>query len=156
MIRSTFLTVLIAFTLISCEKFDKDCNKDLECSFCLEKDFPGKKGEKDKGDIDAAAGDKVKDNHQQGTYGEHNGGCSKDSKSEIKEIIVEPILYDEECGCATSGLIKYVKDNKTIALVKYTEDGCKGIATKILCHDGDCQSKKAKCCTFEQDCSVGE
>jgi hypothetical protein len=156
MSRFILTSLILSLAFMSCGKFDKDCDKDLSCSFCMDKDFPVKDNVADNSDFDKGQESDLKgkdfDNKEKG---EHKG-CDKDKKSVMEEIVVEPIYYDESCGCATSGLVKYVKDNKTIALVKYDDPECTGYGIKIQCYNGDCESSKAKCCKFEQDCSPKE
>ena len=69
---------------------------------------------------------------------------------------LEPIIWNEEGTCIVGGFVKYLKDGKTVALVRYGlgEDGNYGI--KTLCVNGDCEDQQATTCTFENDCVVTE
>ena len=74
----------------------------------------------------------------------------------ITKYIVEPLVVSQECGCIVSGMVKYVKNDKTMALVKYGDGKCDNYAIKILCFDGNCDSKKAKVCKFTMKCKTGK
>ncbi|MDC1221435.1 hypothetical protein N8Z47_02060 [Salibacteraceae bacterium] len=163
--------VLIVFISFSCGKLDKDCDKDNKCTFCEDEKFEGKGRAmgwlKDKledhddddferdGDWD---GDEDFSNEwdENEIEREHNkdGRCG----NSMQQIIVEELVIDESCGCIVDGMVKYVKNGETIALIKYNDPECEGYAFKILCDDGDCEGKEAKCCKFEQDCDseIGE
>lgn len=135
--------LMVVLFASSCNKEDKDCWDKKECAFCDEKDFPFK------GKSDAYEDDKKDTGKNEGKDdGQEEKGCEHD----IKEIIVEALVMDESCGCYVDGMVKYTKDNQTIALIKYHNPECTGEAIKVLCHDGDCESKKASCCTFIQEC----
>ena len=155
----SILLPLIAFTLFfitSCRKEDKGCWDKKECTFCKDKSYEkGDKGKKDWNKEEAESGVKSAAEGKDKEYGEKDvekGGC----KHEMTEIVVEPLILDESCGCYADGMVKYVKNDQTIALVKYYNEDCDGVATKILCFDGDCESKKATCCQFVQDCGTKE
>jgi hypothetical protein len=78
---------------------------------------------------------------------------SSELASNIEKIVVEPLVIDQSCGCVVSGLVKYLENGKTVALINYGKGECDTWATKQICFDGKCDHKKAKCCKFELDCS---
>ena len=176
---SKFLSLLlIAIITVSCGKFDKDCEKDAKCTFCEDTKFERK------GKAIGWLKDKIKEDdvwEDKDEWDEDGGDWDEDDKDDfsnewdeydidrehkedgrcgnsMQQIIVEELVVDESCGCIVDGMVKYVSDGETIALIKYNDPECEGYAYKILCVDGDCESKKAKCCKFEQDCDseIGE
>jgi len=72
----------------------------------------------------------------------------------LEKYIVKPLVVDESCGCVVSGLIKYVKDNKTVALIDYGKGECDEWAVKTLYdEDGNCNGKsKNSYCKFKIEC----
>jgi hypothetical protein len=73
----------------------------------------------------------------------------------VEKIIVEPLKKVDNCGCIVAGLIKYVKNGKTLMLLDYGKGECDNIAVKTYCPDGDCTGNQAKVCKFEMDCKPG-
>ncbi|MBD80143.1 MAG: hypothetical protein CL840_14615 [Crocinitomicaceae bacterium] len=73
--------------------------------------------------------------------------------SDVKVYYVEPITRSADGLCETGGFVKYLKNGKTVALVKYgtDEDGSYGI--KTICVNGDCEHKNASTCTFRVYCT---
>lgn len=152
-ILPALLTVLI---FSACDKDDKDCWDKGKCDFCDDKDWDFL-GEKDNDKSTDWDDDKNADWDDKDTYNNSEDDLignddDKHCGNEIEEIVVEPLVLDESCGCYVEGIIKYVEDDETIAMVKYHDSECEGKATKILCYDGDCEHKKAECCTFYQEC----
>ncbi len=156
--------ILIAFISTSCGKFDKDCDKDSKCTFCEDDKFEGKGRAMDwledkledhdeddiveDGDWDDEDFSNEWDNKEIEREHDKDGRCG----NSIQHIIVEELVIDESCGCIVDGMVKYVSNGETVALIKYNDFECEGYAYKIHCIDGDCESKKAKCCKFEQEC----
>ncbi len=66
--------------------------------------------------------------------------------------VFEPLVVSSECECIVSGAVKYVKNNKTVALVYYGNGDCDNQAKKILCVNGDCKDKNASVCYFDMNC----
>lgn len=64
--------------------------------------------------------------------------------SDVRQHIVEELVYDQSSGCVMEGIVKYVSNttNKTVALVKYDGAVKKGVTYawgyKTLCVDGKC------------------
>lgn len=164
-----FSLVLIVFISISCGKLYTDCDKDNKCTFCEDEKFEGKGREM------GWLKDKLED-HDDGDY-ERDWDGNEDFSNEweekeierehdndgrcvnsMQQIIVEELVIDESCGCIVDGMVKYVKNGETIALIKFNDTDCEGFAYKIICDDGDCEGKESKCCKFEQDCDseIGE
>lgn len=75
-----------------------------------------------------------------------------DVDDDVQVLIVEPLIENEECGCIESGLVKYLKNKKTIALVKYAAIDCNGIAYRTNCVNGDCENELASSCQLELIC----
>jgi|GEM_PF-1094648 len=84
-------------------------------------------------------------------FGEMEG--DKDDLSSLKEIVYKDIKYGDKCACPTEGAVKYMKDNKTVALVDYGQGDCDNIAVKTVCVNGDCEHPEAEVFEFEMDCS---
>ena len=70
----------------------------------------------------------------------------------VKQIILEPIQYDEECGCIVRGMVKYVDCGKTQAIVYYGDGECDGIGLRTICVGGDCETAEAQTCEFDMEC----
>lgn len=138
---SLFLLLGLIFT--ACEKMDNDkCHEKQTCDYCDDKDWDDKDhqdgdDDNDKGDTDKAS-DKAENDQ-------------KSTDEAWEKTIVEPLVLNEDCGCYTAGIIKYVSGDDVV-LVKYDNKDCDGKAYKIYCDDGDCESEKAKCCVFNQKC----
>ncbi|MCP4438873.1 MAG: hypothetical protein GY810_08000 [Aureispira sp.] len=126
LLSTTILSLLLVFSC-SKEPMDKDYDKD---SYAC----------KDKKDYDkkCTKGDKK--------------GCNK-GKADYTKIVVEPIQKSADCDCIVGGLIKYVENGKTTALVNYGDGTCDNLATKTSCYDGDCEHAKATVHEFEMDCN---
>ena len=74
---------------------------------------------------------------------------------DVERYILKDILVDPTCNCIVSGYVKYVKNGKTVALVKYGDGTCDSWAIKINCIDGSCAKKAGAYCTkFEQTCET--
>lgn len=75
----------------------------------------------------------------------------------VERHIIEDIVIDSTCNCIVSGYVKYLKDGKTVALIKYGDGTCDAWAIKINCIDGSCSEKSGAYCTkFEQNCDLQE
>jgi len=75
--------------------------------------------------------------------------------SGVEQYILEDIVIDPTCNCIVSGYVKYLKDGKTAALIKYGDGTCDSWAIKINCVDGSCSEKAGAYCTkFEQACGT--
>ncbi|MDX2361491.1 MAG: hypothetical protein QNK23_11845 [Crocinitomicaceae bacterium] len=75
--------------------------------------------------------------------------------SDVEVYYVEPLVYDAKCGCITGGWVKYLKNGKTVAMVKYGEGECDRQGIKVMCVDGDCDlGTGSQTCTFQTDCSI--
>jgi hypothetical protein len=166
------ISKLLSFLFIilisaSCGKFDKGCKKDNKCTFCEDEKFEGKglfmgwindKLDDEKEDDRDEDGDWDKDDKDDFSNEWDDKEIDREHKEDgrcgnsIQQVIVEELIIDESCGCIVDGMIKYIQDGETVALVKYNDTDCEGIGYKIHCVDGDCESKKAKCCIFEQEC----
>ena len=84
-----------------------------------------------------------------------NGDQTKQyNNTDYIEYIVKPIVVSPDCNCIVQGFLKYVKNNKTVALIDYGNGECDEWAVKINCVDGDCEHKMATKCKFEIDCNV--
>jgi len=71
------------------------------------------------------------------------------TKYDVTEIVVDP-----DCDCIVEGLVKYVRNGKTVALINYGKGECDTWAVKVLCVDGKCDHQDATCCKFEQACGI--
>ena len=71
----------------------------------------------------------------------------------LSVYIFEPLVVSDDCNCIVSGAVKYVKNNKTVALVYYGDGDCDHIAKKIICVNGDCKDKNASVCFFDPNCA---
>lgn len=76
--------------------------------------------------------------------------------SDVEVYIVEPMVISNECGCVVSGLVKYLKNGQTVALVSYGKGECDNLAEKILCVNGDCDDKNAVKCMFTLKCDISD
>lgn len=73
----------------------------------------------------------------------------------VEQYIIEDIVVDATCNCIVSGYVKYLKDGKTVALIKYGDGACDSWAIKVNCIDGSCAEKAGAYCTkFEQNCGA--
>lgn len=70
----------------------------------------------------------------------------------VTQYEVEPIVVDPTCNCIVSGLVKYVENGLTVAMVDYGKGECDAWAVKKLCVDGKCEGELVSCCKFEQVC----
>ena len=70
----------------------------------------------------------------------------------LKVHVFEKLVVSSECNCIVSGAVKYVKNNKTVALVYYGNGSCDNQAKKVLCVNGDCEGKDVSVCYFDMDC----
>ena len=76
--------------------------------------------------------------------------------SENVEIyIIDPLVVSEECNCIVKGIVKYVENGKTAAMVYYGDGKCGNSVKKVFCVNGDCKSKNIEVCYFDQaNCNV--
>jgi uncharacterized protein YkuJ len=51
-------------------------------------------------------------------------------KWDYKKVIVEPLVYSEECGYVVSGIIKFYKDEIWVATFDYGDGACEDLITK--------------------------
>ena len=51
-------------------------------------------------------------------------------KWDYKKVIVEPLLYSEECGYVVSGIIKFYKDVTWVATFDYGDGSCDNLVAK--------------------------
>ena len=86
-----------------------------------------------------------------------NGDQTKEyNNTDYIEYIVKPIVVSPDCNCIVQGFLKYVKNNKTVALIDYGNGECDDWAVKINCVDGDCYDKLATKCKFQIECNTQE
>lgn len=76
--------------------------------------------------------------------------------SDVEVYILEPLVVSDECGCIVKGMVKYLKNGETAAMVSYGNGECDYIAEKILCVNGDCDDKNAVKCMFTLKCDVSD
>lgn len=57
-------------------------------------------------------------------------GEEKEDKGDYKKVIVEPLVYSEECGYVVSGVIKFFKDEMWIATFDYGDGTCDNLIAK--------------------------
>ncbi|HAP70635.1 MAG TPA: hypothetical protein DCR04_13075 [Flavobacteriales bacterium] len=57
-------------------------------------------------------------------------GENKEDKWDYKKVIVEPLIYSEECGYVVSGVIKFFKDEKWVATLDYGDGSCDDLIAK--------------------------
>ena len=69
-------------------------------------------------------------------------------------IVVKPMIFDEECGCYISGLVKITDCGETVAIISYGNGECDAKGLKTTCVDGDCEGDKAYTCEFDLDCEI--
>ena len=72
------------------------------------------------------------------------------------KYVTIPTFHDEDCGCITSGEVKYVEKNGyQVYIVHYGKGECDNIAylEKTSCPTGECKDKKTEKCAFELDCT---
>jgi len=123
-----FLSIISSFSFYSCEK-PSTLGEKIEFDY----EFPCALGECDPcGDLDFI---------DPSTIGKT-----------VQQIIIEPIQFDEACGCIVRGLVKYVDCGKTIAIVYYGNGECDGKGLRTLCVGGDCEVAEAKTCEFDMEC----
>ena len=51
-------------------------------------------------------------------------------KWDYRKVIVEPLVYSEECGYVVSGIIKFYKDEIWVATFDYGDGSCEDLITK--------------------------
>jgi len=124
------ISTFIILSFLSCNKLD--CKKDDDVKVCtLENSSVST------------------DNSYQDFYNWEESG--------VKQYVLEDIVVDPTCNCIVSGYIKYVKDKKTVALIKYGNGNCDSWAIKINCVDGSCSEEAGAYCTkFEQNCTTND
>ncbi|MGB0390102.1 MAG: hypothetical protein ACPGRC_02985 [Salibacteraceae bacterium] len=97
-----------------------------------------------------------KKKHQYGECGMEFYSFCTDNKFEnpniqsdnLGVIIVKPLVYSDDCNCIVEGTVKYLESGQTVAMVYYYGKDCDSMAKKVLCVDGDCESKKIEICYF--------
>ncbi len=62
--------------------------------------------------------------------------------------MVKPLVVSADCNCIVEGVVKYVENGKTVAMVYYGDGECGESAKKVFCVDGNCDSKKVTVCYF--------
>ncbi|UTW67738.1 hypothetical protein KFE94_06400 [bacterium SCSIO 12643] len=109
-----------------------------------------------------------KENKKGNFYGVCGVGCGVDFctdssyenpdqvASDVEVYILEPLVVSDECGCIVKGMVKYLKNGETAAMVSYGNGECDDIAEKILCVNGDCDDKNAVKCMFTLKCDVSD
>ena len=60
------------------------------------------------------------------SLGESNNG----DKEDYDKVIVEPLVYSEECGYVISGVIKFFKDGKWVVTFDYGDGTCDDLISK--------------------------
>jgi len=58
------------------------------------------------------------------------GEGDKGDKKDYKKVIVEPLVYSEECGYVVSGIIKFYKDETWVATFDYGDGTCDDVINK--------------------------
>lgn len=72
--------------------------------------------------------------------------------TDVQVYYVEAITTTPDGLCKTGGFVKYLKNGKTVALVKYGTDANGSYGIKTNCVNGDCEHKNASTCTFRIHC----